>query len=870
MPLAAGTRVGPYEITAPLGKGGMGEVYRATDLKLKRDVALKVLPTLLSDDPTRMARFQREAEVLASLNHSNIAQIYGLEEQNGLRAIVMELVEGETLADIIKRGPIPVETAIAYSKQIASALEYAHDKQRPIIHRDLKPANIQVTPEGVVKVLDFGLAKALADEPVASSADPGNSPTLTMGHTVVGMILGTAAYMSPEQAKGKTLDRRSDIWSFGVVLYEMVTGQRLFTGEEVGDILAAIVLQEPKLDAVPARLRPAIERCLRKDPRKRWYSMEDVRFALDEPAPLETAPASQARRPSWTPWTIAAAAVVAALGLALLHFREAAPEPSPAVRFSVPYPPSTNSASATADALAGFALSPDGRMLAFSAVGQGAKSSLWLQRLDSHSAQNIERTAGASTPFWSPDSRELAFFADGMLKRISLTADTPVTVCPAPNQSGGSWNLAGQILFSSNGTLHLVSASGGTPSAVTTLDDAAKDISHAFPIFLPDGRQFLYAVRGPQGGTYVQKLGSKDRKLVTTDSLGGFAPPNRLLLGRNGTAMVQDLDLTSFKPVGDPQALEPDINGNSIYQRSAISVSGNGVVAFRPTQAASRMLGVYQRNGRRDELPVSAPNTSQLVLSPDGRWLAVQRGQIPRADLWLLEIASGVFSRLTSDPDAEVDPVWSPDSRRVLFASRSQAKNELREVTVGTSDEKVIYSDPDAWALDDWSRDGKWIVFRPLKETSVRLLTYGEHKAQTVGSGTARIDETHVSPDGRWVTFNSIESGDYEVYVAAFPSFQQKRQISVGGGSQPQWRGDGKELYYLAPDRRLWAVDIKSGSILETGAPRPLFQTKIAYAPVVHQYAPSPDGQKFYVAEPSGEDRPELRVIVNWPALLKK
>jgi eukaryotic-like serine/threonine-protein kinase len=858
MPLTIGARLGPYEITGPLGKGGMGEVYRAKDTKLGREVAVKILPNSLARDPDRLARFEREAKVLASLNHPNIATIYSLEESpDGNKAMAMELVEGATL-----KSPLPLETALNYAKQIAEALEAAHEKG--VTHRDLKPANIMVTSAGLVKVLDFGLA-AVARPATATGDD---SPTLTMGMTEGGMILGTAAYMAPEQAAGQTVDRRADIWSFGVVLYEMLTGDRMFTGETTAHILAAVLHKEPDLARVPERMRPLLKRCLQKDPKKRLQSIGDWDLLLQAAteAPVVTASVT-GRRAGW----IAAATLAASLAaLAFVHFREAPPASAPAVRFSIPLPASTSALGGITDSLSSFALSPDGRTLAFASTGMDGKSSLWVRPLDSHNARNLVRTTGASTPFWSPDSQELAFFADGSLKRISLTTDSPVTICPAPNSVGGSWNRSGQILFGSKGTIQLVSASGGTPTSVTTLDAAAKDIGQGFPAFLPDGTHFLYGVRGPQGGTYVQALGSRERKLVTADPLGAFAPPNHLLLGRNGTAMVQDLDLSAFTLLGDPVALEPDVAMNPIYQRSAISASGSGVVAFRPNQTAQQTLGVYHRDGRRDPLPVTAPNAGQLALSPDGRMLAFQRGGTPGSDLWLLDIATSVFSRLTADPDGEVDPVWSPDSRRVLFGSRALAKNEFREITVGTVGEKVLYTDPDAWALDDFSRDGKWIVFRGLDEASVRLLPYGEQKPQTVSLGTSRVDETHVSPDGHWVTFNSGESGDYEVYVAAFPSFQQKRQISVGGGSQPQWRGDGKELYYLAPDRKLMAVDVKPGAVLETGAPKALFQTKLAYTATVHRYAPSPDGQKFYVAEPSAEDRPEIRVIVNWPELLVK
>ncbi|HML16567.1 MAG TPA: protein kinase, partial [Bryobacteraceae bacterium] len=444
MPLSAGGRLGSYQVLAPIGAGGMGEVYRATDLRLKRDVALKALPAALANDPARMARFQREAELLASLNHPSIAQIYGLEESDGVRAIVMELVEGETLAQMIARGPIPVETAIGYAKQIASAFEYAHEKPQPVIHRDLKPANVKVTPEGMVKVLDFGLAKALSDEPAASGSTPmsapASSPTLTMGPSVVGMILGTAAYMSPEQAKGQAASRRSDIWSFGVLLYEMVTGKRLFAGEDAAEVLAAIVLQEPDLKDAPARLRPVIERCLRKDPRKRWYSMEDVRLALDDEPPAEpvvvTAPSRS--RLGLVAWALVGLLAVALAAVSFLHFREKPPA-AQVLRYTIAAPEGSTVHS--------FAISPDGRYVAIAAAVNG-KRQLWLRAMDALQAAPMQGTEDAAYPFWSPDSRDIGFFAQGKLKKVAASGGPSQSLCDVPNTRGGSWGRDDVIVFS--------------------------------------------------------------------------------------------------------------------------------------------------------------------------------------------------------------------------------------------------------------------------------------------------------------------------------------------------------------------------------------------------------------------------------------
>jgi eukaryotic-like serine/threonine-protein kinase len=604
MSLAPGTRLGSYEITASLGAGGMGEVYRATDLKLKRDVALKVLPPALADDRDRLARFQREAEVLASLNHPNIAQIYGLEETDDVRAIVMELVEGETLADIIKRGPIPVEAAIAYAKQIASAFEYAHDKPRPVIHRDLKPANVQVTAEGVVKVLDFGLAKALADEPPPSGSNPSNSPTLTMGPTVVGMILGTAAYMSPEQAKGKALDRRSDIWSFGVMLYEMVTGKRLFTGDDVAEILAAIVLQEPNLDAAPARLRPAIERCLRKEPRKRWYSMEDVRFALEEAPESGTASPVQAaslpHKRSKMPWAAAAVLLAGFAVVSFIHFRERAPEVAP-IQAAILAPDNTDFDFNATNCPP--ALSPDGRRLVFG-VRSGGKTQLWVRPLNLVTAQVLPGTEGASFPFWSPDSRSVGFFADGKLKRIDLAGGPPLTLADAPIGRGGAWNRDGVIVFSPGSLTPLmrVSAVGGTPVAATTLTTR----SHRFPWFLPDGRHFLFEDQLVQGigavNIRIGSLDSKDVKLVGSATSNAIYAAGHLLFLREDTLMAQPFDPAKLAttvdaiPVANP--VQRILGGGVV---GLFSASGEGLLVYLTGDAAGtqQQLTWYGRDAKK-------------------------------------------------------------------------------------------------------------------------------------------------------------------------------------------------------------------------------------------------------------------------------
>jgi Tol biopolymer transport system component len=512
-------------------------------------------------------------------------------------------------------------------------------------------------------------------------------------------------------------------------------------------------------------------------------------------------------------------------------------------------------------------VSPDGRFIAFAPAGEDGNTSLWVRALDSEFAQELDRTSGASFPFWSPDSREIGFFSGGQLRRIPVSGGAPVTVAPAPLPVGGTWNQAGQIVFASAATgLNVVSASGGTPSPATTTEAFG-----VAPVFLPDGSHFVYGGTDAAGaGSFIQELGSGEPKLISRDPFGDFAAPNHLILVRNGTALAQDLDMATFEPEGEPFVLASDVAGFP-GTRAAISVSGNGVAVIGTDRAfAGQALRVYQRDGgTREELLAADAGVLSVALSPDGRRLAVVRSASDSADitdLWLLDLESGVYSRLTSDSSTETDPTWSSDSTRVLYALRADDKNELRELTVGASAEKVIFANSDGWAVDDWTRDGQWIVFRSV-DRRMHLLRYGEQQAEVVSEVTTAIDQTHVAPNGRWVAFNSTESGRTEVYVAAFPSFREKRQISVGGGAQPQWRADGRELYYLAPDSTLMAVEIESDVTLETGNRSALFRTDIIFNGDLDNFVPSPDGQSFYVVEPENEAQLEPRVIVNWPAL---
>ena len=900
-----GSRLGSYEILAAIGAGGMGEVYRARDAKLGRDVAIKVLPASFARDAERMARFEREAKVLASLNHPNIAAIYGFEDSSGVHALVMELVEGPTLADRIAAGPIPADEALRVARQIADALEYAHE--RGIVHRDLKPANIKISRDDAVKILDFGLAKAVEGD--ASSMDMANSPTLTHMATQAGVLLGTAAYMSPEQAKAKPVDRRADIWAFGCVLYEMLTGKRPFDGETVTDTLAAVIRADPDWSLLPPgtppRVRVLLQRCLQKDPKQRLRDIGDARISLDEVLsgtsdPASVAAATTTRPPFWRralPWSVAAALAIVAAVLAWAYQRavHAPAPPANPIRFQIPI---------TAPLAQGggrFAISPDGRQLAFAATGSDGASRLWVRPLNSLEARPLPGTEASTFPpfFWSPDSRNIAFGADGKLKTVDVAGGTVETLCGAPGLViGGSWNRDGTIIFGSfPGGIMKVSASGGTATPVTTLDPSRQEIYHGMPFFLPDGRHFIYQRLSSRAGNSGGYIGSIDTKpgeqdltpLIVGDSSAGYAPSSepdvgQLLFMRNGLLMAQPFDARMRKLSGAPVAVAENVG--AFQGDGFFSVSANGILVYRTADASTALLQLTWFNGQGKALGTAGePGVyGQPALSPDGTEAAYVQFRVGgQSDVWLLDLARGTSTRLTFSSDAE-DPIWSADGKRVIFTSSPNGTSNLYEkLANGASGEELLLKSTEDKGPTDVSRDGRYLLYNSIDPKTGMdiwvLPLQGDRKPFPFLSTDFNEGDAHFSPDGRWVAYASGESGYGEIYVRPFSPDSNaadasgagaKWQVSYGGGDAPRWSANGKELYYVTPDSKVMRVDVTTSPTFQAGTPKLLFQAQDANDANGNYTI---DGKKFVFlvpAEQTGQARSAFNVVLNWQALLKQ
>jgi eukaryotic-like serine/threonine-protein kinase len=860
MTLTIGTQLGSHEIIALLGTGGMGVVYRARDRKLERDVAIKTLPQEFTSDADRLGRFQREAKLLASLNHPNIGAIYGLEEFNSTPFLILELVEGETLTERLKRSPLAVEESLKIAIDIADALEEAHDKG--VIHRDLKPGNIKITPEGKVKVLDFGLAKAVE----GNEASPvlSNSPTLTNAATLQGVILGTAAYMSPEQAKGRAVTRAADIWAFGCVLYEMLTGRPVFEGEDVADILGAVLKTDPDWTRLPPETPPSIRRllqlCLEKNPRNRCSDASDVRIDIEhaqkgeEYAPAAV-PASSSRM-LWTGWIAAGVMAIALASMGLLYFHKTLPQPAE-MRVDIATPVT----SASLD----FALAPDGQSLVFVASGDGQQR-LWLRRLDKADAQRLAGTEDATLPFWSPDSRSIGFFASGKLKRIDISGDSLQVIAIAPGGRGGAWNADNTIVFTPTAEAPLlrVAAGGGETAAATVL--GTNHVGHRFPKFLPDGKHFLFYVQSSEKqGIYLASLANPKPKFLTAaDTEGAVVRPDQLLFVRQGNLVTQQVDLEREELLGSPHVIATHVG--FVFSHAGISVSDNGLIAYRAGGADSRQLVWRDRAGKalgtagqKDMEALLAPS-----LSPDGRRIAVDRTVQGNRDVWLIEPLRGGLTRFTFDASVDGFPIWSPDGKQIAFESTRSGHYGLylKPSNLVGAEETFAESPNNRWPLD-WSQDGRFILFHEDNpKTGIDLLAWPmkEKDPKVIPVATTAFAESagEFSPDGHLVAFDTNESGQFQVVVQPFPNPTGKWQISTAGR-------DGKELYFLAPDGKLMAAPIHtSASGIEPETPVPLFQTRMFLLNNRQQYAVSADGRFLLNEVIEDASAPPITLILNW------
>ena len=876
-PISPGAMVGVYRVEEKIGAGGMGEVYRATDTRLHRSVALKVLPSVYAGDPEWLGRFQREARVLASLNHPHIAAIHGME--NG--ALVMELVEGPTLAERLGKGRMPLPEALVVAGQIADALEYAHEKG--VIHRDLKPANIKISAEHAVKVLDFGLAKAVIPG--------GDSATLTA--TRAGAILGTPAYMAPEQAQGIEVDKRADIWAFGVVLFEMLTGRSMFSGASSVEVLAAVVRDDPPWQDLPAdtpaATRKLLKRCLDKNPRERLRDIGEVRIAIREAASGETVEppsttAAKTNRLLAAALVVSCAVSVGALLWASGWFR-AKPVPLGAARLEIAFPEGT--APWSSQPVPNLALSADGKMLAFVADSLGTYY-LWVQAMDTGLAHRLEDTQGAHLPFWSPDGKAVAFFADGALKRASLDGHTE-TICPSMGL-GGTWNAEGTIVFSAGfpGVLMRVPAAGGQPLPVTRLDSGNGEVAHVWPQFLPDGRHFLYLAAGGavNGAVYVQELGSNRRSLVLKTPWRVSYASGYLLFVQQQKLYAQPFDLGRFGLHGEAatvvQRLNADLGERGVHAGTAsFSLSENGVLAYRADESPQvlKQLTWHDRAGRPRGTVGDPADYTSPALSPDGHWLAVGvRDQTSRSrDVWLLDLLRGTKVRMTNDPGDDLSPIWSPDGSRIVFTSDRAGHRDLYiKSPFGTAREELLAAAGlnAGKNTEDWSPDGKWIAYNTWPGAQ-HLELFSLETLKTQPYNLAQSAAARFSPDGKWVAYRSGESGRTEIYVQPFPATGARWQISTAGGEEAAWSGDGKELFYStgAMAAKIMAVDIAvKNDAMQAGIPHALFSVKLEAILSRCRWVVTRDGTKFLAAVPR-EERPavvSLSVIHNWPALLEK
>jgi len=866
-----GQTISHYRVTAKLGAGGMGEVYRATDTKLGREVALKVLPDAFAQDAQRMQRFQREAQVLASLNHPHIAAIHSLEHEGKVQALAMELVEGPTLAERMAQGAIPWEEALPIAKQIAEALEYAHE--RGIVHRDLKPANIKLTTDGKVKVLDFGLAKAMTDDSAAATSSADFSPTLSLAATKAGLILGTAAYMSPEQAKGKPVDRRTDIWSFGVVLFEMLTGRQMFSGETATDILAAVVRAQPDWNQVPAKARHLLRFCLEKDAKQRLQAIGDWRLLVDE-APQETAVAAPSRMP-WAVFAVLAVTSIVSLAYALLS-RPGSVEKA-AIRLTIPLPSGQEITSYPA-------ITRDGRTVAYVARRGTEDSQLYLRDLNSFEARVVTGSTSAKQPFFSPDGKWVAFFAQGKLQKAEVAGGAPVSLADASYAFGGTWSEDNTIIFTASlgSGLLRVPAGGGKPEALTKPDGAAQGYAHVFPQALPGGKSVFFSIWGQRKGGAVLALDSGKWEVVlpqtgfavgTFESTGG-TQGRLLLIDQSSGIRIAPFDAARPERTNaDTSVLSNVYHEIETESQGWLAVSNTGTAVYASGNPAKTSLVWVDRQGKVTPAGKNQSVYREVSLSPDGGRAIVREGP----ELWIHDLHRGTRSRLTAAEDiSNIMPLWSADGTHVMFASsRGGDWDIFSQLADGSRPAEVILKRPSDQFPLSLSDDGTLLYVEIDSKTGRDLWilepagSSGERKSSVLQMTPANETQGQFSPGSagrpRWVAFSLDDSGQNEIFSQSYPGGKNRVAVSTGGGILPRWSRDGKELFYVSGDA-VMCVAVKADGTL--GAPRRLFdRSSFLFNHRFHSYSVSPDGKRFLmIHRDEGSVPRQLNVILNWSA----
>jgi Tol biopolymer transport system component/predicted Ser/Thr protein kinase len=876
--LTAGSRLGPYEILSAIGAGGMGEVYRARDTRLERTVAVKVLPEHLTSDGDLRQRFEREAKTISQISHPHICALYDVGREGDRDYLVMEYLEGETLAARLDKGPLPTEQLLRYGVEMADALDKAH--RMGIVHRDLKPGNVMLTKSGV-KLLDFGLAKfqaAARDRAASGVSVLATEAQKSEPLTTRGTVLGTFQYMAPEQLEGGEADSRSDIFAFGAVLYEMATGRKAFTGKSQASLAGSILRDDPtSITEIAPMLPPALNRviktCLAKDPEDRFQTAHDVKLQLQwvaeggsqagVPAPVAARRKSRER----LAWGVAVAALVAAAALGLGFVRRA-PAPPRSVRFEVAIPEGVVSIDAPR-------ISPDGRYLAFNATNAEGKTQIWIRALNALAAQPLPGTEGTTRPFWSPDSRFLGFFAEGKLKKIDVTGGPAQKICDAPTGADGTWSSEGVILYDGTGTdpIHRVSAGGGVATVAVKPE---KDGQVGWPEFLPDGRHYLYMAIGAKPDDSNYRVGTLDsaetRLLAPAQTLVTYAPPGHLLFVRDRTLVAQPFDAKAIKVKGEPIPLAEQIGTDNVGL-ATFSVSREGTLAYRTGETGGRLVWV-DSSGKELEQVGERGDYRNPALSPSGDRLAFNLGD-PRGgkdDVWIRDLARGVNSRFTFGGANNGAPVWSPDGSTIVFRSDRNGTPDLFEKSAsGQGEEKLVFKSDEAKTPTSWSRDGRYVAFNsqnPKTGWNVWALpTFGDRKPFPIVAGPFVELHAVISPDTRFVAYQSDESGNPEIYVQTFPVASGKWQISNAGGVDPQWRSDGKALFYRSTDQKLMAVEIQAGDAFNVGLPQPLFPARVRAGTTRNKYVASRDGQRFLLTAPLGREALiPTTVVLNWNA----